>query len=161
MILMILKVQGNLTHVSGGPAGDPGIINDWHEDFLNFERRLSHLSTQTGKTGSTRIIPQDNTPPDFFKLVFNHVLLEMLIEQTDTHAKLQKENHPDENKMAWVRPSIREMNAFFGLCFEIGIHRKPSTRMYCSTDSFLQSLIYAKNHESGSLYTDNAVSPFF
>lgn len=89
--------------MSGGPAGDPGIINDWHE---NFERRLPHFSTQTGRTGPTMIIPQDNSPPDFFKLVFNHVLLEMLIGQTDTYAKLQKENHPDEKKMAWVRPSI-------------------------------------------------------
>ncbi|CAG2211274.1 unnamed protein product [Mytilus edulis] len=89
-------------------------------------------------------MPQDKTPLDFFRLFFNHVLLEMLIQQTDSYANLQKENKPDENKMAWVRPTIQEMNAFFGLCFEMGIDRKPSTRMYWSTDSFLQSPLHAK-----------------
>ena len=46
--------------------------------------------------------------------------------------------------MAWVRLTIQEMNAFFGLCFEVGIDRKPSTKMYWSTYSFLQSPLHAK-----------------
>ncbi|CAC5420566.1 unnamed protein product [Mytilus coruscus] len=128
-----------------GPAGDAGNIDGLHEDFLYYERGLPHLFTPTGRTGPTRIMPQDESPLDFFKLFFNHVLLEMLIEQTDTYAKLQKENHPNENKMPWVRSTIPEMNAFFGLCFEMGVDRKPSTRMYWSTDNFLQSTIYSKN----------------
>lgn len=46
--------------------------------------------------------------------------------------------------MAWVRPTLAEMNAFLGHCFQMGIDRKPSTRMYWSTDAFLQTPIYAK-----------------
>ncbi|CAC5398168.1 unnamed protein product [Mytilus coruscus] len=92
-----------------GPAGDAGNIDGWHEDFLYYERGLHNLFTPTGRTGPTKIVPQDKSPFDFFKLFFNHVLL----EQTDTYAKLQKENHPNENKMPWVRPTIPEMNAFF------------------------------------------------
>ncbi|CAC5403650.1 unnamed protein product [Mytilus coruscus] len=108
-----LESEGESDTDVPGPAGDAGNIDGWHDDFLYFERGLPHLFTPTGRTGPTRIMPQDKTPLDFFKMFFNHVLLEMFIEQTDTYAKLQKENHPDENKMAWVRPSIPEMNAFF------------------------------------------------
>ncbi|XP_071122146.1 piggyBac transposable element-derived protein 5-like [Mytilus edulis] len=131
-----------------GPAGDAGNTDGWHDDFLYFERGLPHLFSPTGRTGPTRIMYQDKTPLDFFTLFFDYVLLEMLIQQTDSYAKsfckLQKENKPDENKMAWVRPTIQEMNAFFGLCFEMGIDRKPSIRMYWSTDSFLQSPLHSK-----------------
>ncbi|CAC5370491.1 unnamed protein product [Mytilus coruscus] len=130
MTRMVMKVQKNLIMIYiPGPAGDAGNIDGWHEDFLYYEQGLPHLFTPTGRTGPTRIMPQDKSPLDFFKLFLNHVLLEMLIEQTDTYAKLQKENHPNEKKMPWVRPTIHEMNAIFGLCFEMGVDRKPSTRM--------------------------------
>ena len=56
-------------------------------------------------TGPSRVMPPEKEPIDFMKLFYNDVLVELIIEETDKYAKLQKDLHPDENRMAWVRPT--------------------------------------------------------
>lgn len=126
-----------------GPAGDAEHINGWHEQFRYHDRGMPHLFTPNGITGPTQNM-QDKDPIDL-----SDMLVKNLIEETDRYARLQKQQHPNENKMAWVRPTLAEMNAFLGHCFQMGIDRKPSTRMYWSTDAFLQTPSYiCQNNES-------------
>ncbi|KAJ8307186.1 hypothetical protein KUTeg_015270 [Tegillarca granosa] len=56
--------------------------------------------------------------------------------ETDRFTNQEKQNHPDRNKMAWSRPTLAEMKAFFGICFLMGIDKKPSVRLYWSTEDF-------------------------
>lgn len=126
-----------------GPAGDAPVNNGWHEQFNYFERGLPQLFNLDATTGPSRIMPPEKEPIDFFKLFYNDVLVEFLISETDKHARLQKELNPNENRMAWTRPTIPEMNAFLGLCFMMGIDKKPSTKMYWSTDSFVNTPLFS------------------
>ncbi|CAG2218487.1 unnamed protein product [Mytilus edulis] len=127
-----------------GPAGDAGNVlqNGWHEQFIYHERGMPHLFTPSGISGPTRIMPQDQDPTDFLKLFLTDMLIENLINEADRYALKQKEQHPNQNKMAWVKPTVPEMNAFLGLCFQMGVDRKPSTKMYWSTDHFLHTPVF-------------------
>ncbi|XP_071157552.1 piggyBac transposable element-derived protein 4-like [Mytilus edulis] len=127
-----------------GPAGDAGNVlqNGWHEQFIYHERGMPHLFTPSGISGPTRIMPQDQDPTDFLKLFLTDMLIENLINEADRYAVKQKEQHPNQNKMAWVKPTVPEMNAFLGLCFQMGVDRKPSTKMYWSTDHFLHTPVF-------------------
>lgn len=120
-----------------GPAGDAGnTINGWH-NFVANERGLPHLFNPSRRTGPSRIMPPEKEPIDFFKLFVNDMFIINLIDETDKYAKFQKDLNPNQNKMPWMKPSIPEMNAFLGLCFQMGIDRKPNTRLYWATDPFL------------------------
>jgi len=125
-------------------AGDAPGNGGWHSNFNYFERGLPHLFTPRQNTGPQTILGPEKEPIDFFKLMFTDNTLEYIIHQTDTYARKQIEEHPEQNKSAWSCPSIPEMRAFLGLTFLMGITVKPDIRSYWSTDIALETPFFSK-----------------
>lgn len=124
------------------------VANTWHNNFDIHERGLPHLFAPRGPdgraTGPATILAADKGPIDFFKLFLNDIIFEHIINETERYANQQIAENPDSNKSAWSKPSLPEIKAFIGLCFLMGIDVKPETKLYWSTDPFMESPIFRK-----------------
>ncbi len=56
--------------------------------------------------------------------------LHNIMEETDAQARHKKHAHPDKHKQPWITPTLEEFKGLPGLCFLIGIVRKPRTVLY-------------------------------
>ncbi|CAC5421000.1 unnamed protein product [Mytilus coruscus] len=52
--------------------------------------------------------------------------------------------NPDSNKSSWSKPSLPEIKDFIDLCFLMEIDVKPESKLYWSTDPFMESPIFRK-----------------
>ncbi|KAJ8313794.1 hypothetical protein KUTeg_008355 [Tegillarca granosa] len=92
-------------------------VDGWHQNFDFYERGFPHAFDPRGATGPTQILAPEKNIIDFFQLFLTDELIEFILNETDHFANQEKQNHPDRNKMAWSRPTLAEMKAFFGICF--------------------------------------------
>ncbi|XP_071132381.1 piggyBac transposable element-derived protein 4-like [Mytilus edulis] len=121
--------------------GDGG--DGWHSRFDIYERGLPHLFTPRGNTGPSRVMGAEKEVLDFWQLYMGDQFLEFLINQTDSYANYNIQHRPNDNKMPWSIPTLPEIKAFLGLTYQMGINRKPSTKLYWSTDPVMVTPIFS------------------
>ena len=97
-----------------------------------------------GPPGPTRAMPSSKSPLDFFHLFFPISMLTKIITATHEYATRMKEAFPAKHKMTWTCPSLAEMKSFLGLCFLIGIIRKPKLKEYWSRNPILETPIFKR-----------------
>lgn len=122
-------------------TGDTG--NGWHINFSLYQRGLSHIFTPRGNTGPTHIIDANKEALDFWHLFMDDPFLESMINITGNYANYQILHMPNENRMAWSTPTLTEFKAFLGLTYQMGISRKPSTKLYWSSDPIMSTPIFS------------------
>ncbi|XP_033736559.1 piggyBac transposable element-derived protein 4-like [Pecten maximus] len=127
-----------------GPGGAADDQDEWHAGFDYFERGLPHIFTPRRNTGPTRSMPPDKEPIDFLALFLDQVLIDLLLEETGRYAQQQIDTNPEQNKQPWKDVSAAEMKAFLGLCMAMGVTRKPSVKLYWSTDSYSETPLFAR-----------------
>ncbi|XP_071158717.1 piggyBac transposable element-derived protein 4-like [Mytilus edulis] len=121
--------------------GDGG--DGWHSRFDIYERGLPHLFNPRGNTGPSRVMGAEKEVLDFWQLYMGDQFLEFLINQTDSYANYNIQHRPNDNKMPWSIPTLPEIKAFLGLTYQMGINRKPSTKLYWSTDPVMVTPIFS------------------
>ncbi|CAC5394083.1 unnamed protein product [Mytilus coruscus] len=66
-----------------------------------------------------------------------------VINKTDNYANYNIQQRPNDNKIPWSIPTLPEIKAFPGLTYQMGISRKPSTKLYRSTDPIMVTPIFS------------------
>ena len=100
--------------------------------------------TPVAPPGPTSSLGAEKSALDFFYLFLDDDFFLSLLNETDLFAQQEREKAPDKHKMAWTRPSLEEFKAFFGLIFLMGIDVRPDSKMYWSTDYYLQLPAFPK-----------------
>ena len=88
----------------------------------------------------------DFSPYDFFCLIFNNVILEHIVIETNRYAEQFIERNELRRRSRvkqWCPTNIAEMKIFFGLTFLMGIIQKPTIQSYWSTDALFSTPIFS------------------
>ena len=88
----------------------------------------------TEETGATWKVPENGFAVDFFLLMFEEELFELLASETNRNAEQQMRTKPDPH---WYRTSADEIRAFVGVNIFFGIKHLPETRLYWSKNPVL------------------------
>ena len=98
----------------------------------------------TATPGPKHIPFNTKTPVDYFNLFFNNELFEKIVQETnkysDHYIANHEEyliNHPKSRVHQWIKDghtNIREMKAFLGIIFNMGLIDKPSIESYWVTN---------------------------
>ena len=79
----------------------------------------------TGIGGSKFQHPDEAQPQHYFELFWDSNVWEMLVIKTNKYAEQNFQNHPFTFAAKWTPVDVQTMKAFIGLCFYMGITRKP------------------------------------
>ena len=95
----------------------------WKMDNLQKQSR----SIYTGIGGSKVQHPEEAQPQHYFELFWDSNVWDRLVIETNRYAKQERvKNLPPTLAAKWTPVNIPTMKAFIGLCFYMGITRKPN-----------------------------------
>ena len=83
--------------------------------------------------GPSTILHSDATPLDFFMLVFDDDIFQLLVDQTNLYAS----QHPPSDRYPWEDTCVSEMKLFLGIIIMMGLVQLPQMEDYWSTDNLL------------------------
>ena len=87
----------------------------------------------TSPVGPLTVLNSTATPLDFFMLLFDDDILQLLVDQTNLYAS----QNPPGARYKWYDTSCSELKLFLGVIIAMGIHRLPQLEDYWSSDVLL------------------------
>ena len=93
----------------------------------------SNSSQFTKKIGPFTTLHSDATPLDFFTLMFDDNVMDLLVTETNRYAK----QNPPGDRYRWYDTSDNELKLFLGMIIAMGIHRLPQLEDYWCSDPLL------------------------
>ncbi|XP_054256976.1 piggyBac transposable element-derived protein 4-like [Macrosteles quadrilineatus] len=87
-------------------------------------------------------IPGENKPADFFQLLFDDVLLESIVKETNSYAKelfLSKDHSEKSRISSWKNLTLNEFKVFLGLLLHMGHIKLPKIQDYWKKDKLFKT----------------------
>ena len=91
-------------------------------------------------TGPRIELEEDMKPVDFFQLYFTDALWNHIVDQTNLYA--EQKRGPEERSV-WYALTVNEFKAWIALTLNMGIVKKPSLRLYWSTDEIFKTPFFS------------------
>lgn len=126
--------EENLSVSEPGDDADVVEISEWRRE-INLREELAFDQP----TGPRIDVRGDMKSVDFFQLFFTDGVWNLIVEQTNLYAEQKRE--PGE-RTVWYPLTVSEFKAWIALTLDMGILKKPSLRLYWSTDSILKTSFF-------------------
>ena len=92
-------------------------------------------------------------PVDFFQLYFTDALWN-IVDQTNLYA--EQKRGPEERSV-WYALTVYELKAWIALTLNMGIVKKPSLRLYWSTDEIFKTPFFSAVMSRDKVFPNNEV----
>lgn len=113
-----------------------------------------HLEEFQQPVGAVHDLAFDSPAIDFFTLLFEEEMFQLIAAETNRYAAEKQQTQPDSR---WFPCTADEIRAYFGVELLMGIHKLPSYRMYWSEEEMLK-VDYIKRVMSRTRYALSAMT---
>ena len=117
------------------PRGRRNENTEWSEN-INLRPDLDFNQPTGARIG----LEEDMKPVDFFQLYFTDALWNHIVDQTNLYA--EQKRGPEERSV-WYALTVNEFKAWIALTLNMGIVKKPSLRLYWSTDEIFKTPFFS------------------
>jgi hypothetical protein len=100
-----------------------------------------------GRPGLRCDLPDQATPMDFFYLLFDEGMWDILVTETNKYAQRRIENEnlkPYSRLNDWCDVTVDEMKVFFALVIAMGLVRKSDIAQYWSIKEYVNTSFFGK-----------------
>ena len=138
-----------------GPRGRRNENTEWSEN-INLRPDLDFDQP----TGPRIELEEDMKPVDFFfQLYFTDALWNHIVDQTNLYA--EQKRGPEERSVWYALLTVNEFKAWIALTLNMGIVKKPSLRLYWSTDEIFKTPFFSAVMSRGRYFQMCGITKYF